>query len=161
MSNELQTPTRALLPTFLGVSVVMLVVAAVLIVGLARRPSGGLHIPPGYQVIHVTEESYGIQLPSASIPSGNVVFVDTNRGPIAHELVVFKLESASSTLPLLPDKSVDEDPDRIEAVVDSGSALAPGETRLLTGDLEPGSYMVVCNLAGHYQLGMQTPLTVT
>jgi uncharacterized cupredoxin-like copper-binding protein len=44
--------------------------------------------------------------------------------------------------------------------MDSGSSLAPGETRVLGANLDPGTYVIVCNLPGHYRLGMHQTITV-
>ncbi len=38
--------------------------------------------------------------------------------------------------------------------------LKPGETRTFTLNLAAGHYVLVCNLAGHYQMGMRAPFTV-
>ena len=39
--------------------------------------------------------------------------------------------------------------------------MQPGATKALTLDLKPGTYLLVCNLPGHYAAGMWTVLTVT
>jgi uncharacterized cupredoxin-like copper-binding protein len=159
MNRNPRSATGAMLPTLLGVCVAMLVCAALLIAGLAGRPAGGLSVPRGSHVIHVTENEYGIHL-SGPIPAGNVVFVVTNTGTIAHELVVFQTKSETAPLPLRKNRELDEESDKISDVMDSGSAMAPGETRLLTATLDPGTYVAVCNLPAHFQLGMRTPFAV-
>jgi uncharacterized cupredoxin-like copper-binding protein len=46
-------------------------------------------------------------------------------------------------------------------VLDSGSSLQPGETRILFADLTAtGHYALVYNLPAHYRLGMHAHLTV-
>ncbi len=146
--------------TILGVSVGLLACAIVLIVGLAVRPAGGLSLPTGYHVVHVDEFDAHFQADETTIPAGNVMFVDANRGTIPHEFVLFKTDQAARRLPLRADRGVDEDASSLEDVADSGSSLAPGETRLMTADLDPGHYALVCNLAGHYQAGMRLDITV-
>jgi uncharacterized cupredoxin-like copper-binding protein len=150
-----------LMPTFLGVAVAMLIVATVLIVGLARRPAGGLSLPPGYNVVHVTEFTYGIQLANTTIAAGNTVFVAKNTSSIPHEFVLFKTDRPASDLPLKADGTADEESPLVEDVADSGSAFGPGETRLITADLEPGHYAMLCNLPpNHYKSGMHIDITV-
>jgi uncharacterized cupredoxin-like copper-binding protein len=39
--------------------------------------------------------------------------------------------------------------------------LGSGAIKRLTLDLKPGRYVLICNLATHYQSGMHTELTVT
>ena len=155
MKNETSTKT---LPTLFGSALVLLACSALLIVGLAGRPANGLAVPTGSRVVHVSEFDYGFKV-DGNITKGNVVLVDTNRGTMPHELVMFKTDAAKS-LPLRKNKELDEESPSIEAVIDSGSALAPGETRILTGTLDPGHYVIVCNLPGHFQFGMHHDVIV-
>ncbi len=39
--------------------------------------------------------------------------------------------------------------------------MQPGTSKDLTLDLKPGTYLLLCNVAGHYAAGMWTTLTVT
>jgi uncharacterized cupredoxin-like copper-binding protein len=160
MDHKPQSQMGALMPTMLGVCVAMLACAGLLIVGLAVRPAGGLTVPKGSHVFHVTENEYGIQFPSGPIPSGNVVFIVTDKGTIPHELVVFQTKSATAPLPLRKNGEVDEESSQLSDVMDSGSALVPGETRILTATLDPGTYVAVCNLPTHYQFGMHIAFVV-
>jgi uncharacterized cupredoxin-like copper-binding protein len=160
MPTDTHTPARSLAPTFLGVTAALLVCAVLIIGGLVARPAGGLKLPTGYTVVHVDEFDYGFHIPAGPLPSGKVLFVDTNRGSIPHELVMFKTASATAALPMRKDGDLDEDSSKLENVVDSGSALAPGESRVMSADLEPGSYLIVCNLPSHLKLGMHEAVTV-
>jgi uncharacterized cupredoxin-like copper-binding protein len=38
--------------------------------------------------------------------------------------------------------------------------FAPGEVKLLTLDLSPGKYIVLCNIAGHFSSGMYASLEI-
>ncbi len=38
--------------------------------------------------------------------------------------------------------------------------IAPSTTTDLTLNLQPGSYIIMCNIAGHYEQGMHTGFTV-
>ncbi|MDQ1379672.1 MAG: hypothetical protein QOG65_2595 [Actinomycetota bacterium] len=149
-----------LLPTFLGVAVALLVCATVLIIGLAGRSTGGLKMPAGYNVVQVQEFTYGFRLPSTTLPAGNNLFVDHNTASIPHEFVIFKTNDPGDQLPLAPDQTVKEDSTALEDVVDSGTDIPPGDTRLMAADLAPGHYVLVCNLPGHYQGGMHVDITV-
>jgi len=46
-------------------------------------------------------------------------------------------------------------------VFDSGDNVAVGTTKLFHTALAAGHYVLVCNLPGHYKLGMHTAFTVT
>jgi uncharacterized cupredoxin-like copper-binding protein len=160
MPTTSQSRSLSLVPTFFGVTVALLVCAVIIIIGLVGRPAGGLTLPADYRVVHVDEFDYGFHIPAGDLPSGKLLFVDTNRGSIPHELVMFKIASVKAPLPMLKDTRLDEESSAIESVVDSGSALAPGETRVMSADLEPGSYVIVCNLPAHLRLGMHVIVTV-
>jgi hypothetical protein len=161
VAEERETPSPSLLPTFLGVSVALLVCAVIIIIGLAGRSTGGLKLPAGYNVVKVDEFTYGFRLPTTSLPAGNTLFVDDNIAQIPHEFVIFKTDLPGDRLPLGPDKDVVEDSRELEDAVDSGSDIPPSQTRLLAADLEPGHYVLVCNLPGHYGLGMHVDITVS
>lgn len=149
-----------LLPTFLGVAIALLVCATVLIIGLASRSTGGLKIPAGYNVVKLDEFTYGFKIPTMTLPAGNNLFVDHNTATIPHEFVIFKTDAPGDHLPLKGDKDIEEESPALEAVVDSGSDIPAGETRLLAANLESGHYVLVCNLPGHYQGGMHVDITV-
>jgi uncharacterized cupredoxin-like copper-binding protein len=40
------------------------------------------------------------------------------------------------------------------------ASIAAGKSAAVTLDLTPGKYVFICNVAGHYQLGMHTAFTV-
>jgi uncharacterized cupredoxin-like copper-binding protein len=151
---------NSLVKTIVAVLIMLVLVASALIVDLARRPAGALNVPKGYAVAHVTLTDYAIQAP-VSLPKGDYEFVLTNRGSVPHELVMWATKAPASALPLRKDGSVDEESDQLDGVLDSGSSLAPGETRILFADLtEAGHYALVCNLPMHYRLGMHQDLAV-
>jgi uncharacterized cupredoxin-like copper-binding protein len=147
--------------TVIAAMALLLAIAAVLIVGLAVRPSGGLTVPKGSRVVHVDEHDFHIQMRTQMpLSAGNYLFVDTNRGPSPHELVMWKTDDRGDRLPLGSDHRVSEDAKELSSVLDSGSSLNPGETRVLSVSLDPGHYVVVCNLPGHYLSGMHVDVSV-
>jgi uncharacterized cupredoxin-like copper-binding protein len=148
-------------PTIVGVLVVVLACAIVIVIALATRTSGGLTVPRGVHVVHVDEHDFGIHLREVSLPAGHYVFVDTNHGPSPHELVMWKTTEPADALPLRPNRRVNEDSPTLTSALDSGSSLNPGETRLLTTTLDPGHYVIACNLPGHFIAGMRVDINVT
>jgi uncharacterized cupredoxin-like copper-binding protein len=139
---------------------VLLACAVILILGLLARPSGGLTVPKGSRVVHVDEHDFGIHVSATTLTAGNYVFVDHNHGPSSHELVMWKTDLGATQLPRGADGRVNEDSPKLDSVLDSGSSLNPGEVRLLTTSLDPGHYVMVCNLPGHYNAGMRVDITV-
>ena len=151
---------ESLTPTLIGVGVVLLVVAVLIIIVLAARPSGGLSVPAGSHVVHVEERDFHITIPQTTFSAGNLILVDTNHGPSPHELVMWKTSAPGDGLPLAKDLRVNEDSNALDKVLDSGSSLQPNETRILSVALDPGHYVLVCNLPGHYHAGMHVDITV-
>ncbi|MEP7361085.1 MAG: sulfocyanin-like copper-binding protein [Chloroflexota bacterium] len=88
-------------------------------------------------------------------------FSITNIGAIQHELLVFKSELPISSYPLDPNGDIVEDGPGITLVSD-GDNIDPGATQARTVDLtQPGTYLFVCNIPGHFKAGMYTQVTVT
>ena len=88
----------------------------------------------------------------------SVTFNITNQGPSSHELLAFRTDLPDDQLPLGPDGRINED--ALPKVLDTQTDLTPGIQRSLTVPLSPGRYVPVCNLPGHYKMGMHTVVTV-
>jgi uncharacterized cupredoxin-like copper-binding protein len=159
--HETRTESPRIAPTVIGVLTLLLMCAVLIIVGLAVRPSGGLTVPRGSRVLHVDERDFALHVPTTTLRAGTYVFVDTNHGPSAHELVMWKTSDPADRLPLLPNHRVNEDSPALSSVLDSGTSLDPGQSRLLTATLAPGHYVIACNLPGHFVSGMHVDITVT
>ena len=153
------TDNRSLNNTFLGISSLLLVMAIIVIVALAARPSGGMTAPKGDHVVHVTVRDFSIVGPNMLAP-GKYEFVLTNKGNIPHELVMFATKAGARSMPLRKDGDVNEESSALSSVLDSGSSLAPGESRILYAEFDAGHYVMVCNLPGHYRQGMREDVTV-
>ncbi len=124
--------------------------------------------PAGTEVA-VTLQEFAVLPDVTSVPAGSVTFTATNVGPMdPHELVVVKTDLAAGDLPTREDGSYDEDADGAE-VLGEIEEFPVGETMSLTLDLEPGHYVLLCNLVeeedgkveAHYRLGMYTDFEVT
>ncbi len=85
--------------------------------------------------INTTEKDFAIALDNSSVPAGSVTFKITNQGPSPHNISIKELKKTSDTF-------------------DAGK---PGQ---FTVDLPAGTYTVICEIAGHEQLGMHVMLTV-
>jgi uncharacterized cupredoxin-like copper-binding protein len=106
----------------------------------------------------VTERDFQISAP-AQLPSGTVQLAVHNNGPEAHELIVVRSDG-DKALPLRGD-GVTVDEDAVEA--STAGSLEPGaagSNRVLKLNLKPGRYEFFCNMAGHFEGGMHTTVTV-
>jgi uncharacterized cupredoxin-like copper-binding protein len=161
--RSLRSTVRPLMPTLLGVASVLLLCAVALVVVLLQGPHGALALPHTYQTVHVTEEEFALHPSTTHLKAGKYLFVDKNLGAIQHELVMWKTDLDVQHMPFgfEGDKNrVNEDSPDLETVLDSASDLNPGETRWITAVLEPGHYVLVCNLPGHFHRGMHVDITV-
>jgi uncharacterized cupredoxin-like copper-binding protein len=90
--------------------------------------------------------------PSAtSIGAGKVTFVAHNQGQIVHELMVERIPMKMEG----PGKPVEK---AAQGMIED---LQPGASGKMTLRLKPGTYMLFCNVPGHYAAGQHTLLTVT
>jgi uncharacterized cupredoxin-like copper-binding protein len=104
-----------------------------------------------------------------AVPAGNVTFVVTNNGTIDHEMVVLKTDTPFDQLPVTfggdPPAKVSSGGDKVDESTSVGETgdpnLKPGETRSFTvKDMAAGNYVLVCNIAKHYGMGMRAPFKV-
>jgi uncharacterized cupredoxin-like copper-binding protein len=110
--------------------------------------------------ITATESDFKIDVSSSSAAPGPVTFHVTNSGAQIHEFVIIKTDTAPDALPTDDSgNEVNEDASGL-TVVDEVEDLAPGASEDLTATLDAGKYVLICNVAGHYQLGMHTAFTV-
>jgi uncharacterized cupredoxin-like copper-binding protein len=160
MTNDEANTTRVG-PTLVAALAILAASLIVLGVGwLARRHADDSRFN-GAEKIEVHESSYHLALAETTVKAGKIGFDVHNDASIPHEFVVFETKLAADHLPRGSNGDVIEDSPQLKDVVDSGSALNPGSTRALIENLKPGHYAVVCNLPGHYGLGMHVDLTVT
>ena len=91
--------------------------------------------------------------------TGDVTFVATNAGERSHELAVVATDLAVDALP------VDDEGERVLenqlAVVGRIPRLGSGQTGSATFSLDPGNYVLICNLPDHYTRGQRWGFLVT
>jgi uncharacterized cupredoxin-like copper-binding protein len=114
----------------------------------------------GGTTVNVSETEFKIEMDNTSIPAGSVTFNVTNKGTIPHEFVVFKTDDAPDALPMASDEpEVNEDASDLESMGEVED-VEPGTSKSFTATLEPGKYVAICNVEGHYSSGMHIPFTV-
>jgi uncharacterized cupredoxin-like copper-binding protein len=99
----------------------------------------------------------GIKVDKTVVASGKVTFKVTNVSKdTIHEMLVAPIKDESTPMPYIAaENRVDE-----EHIGDLGevSELDPGQEGALTLTLEPGLYLLFCNVPGHYVNGMWTTI---
>lgn len=96
-----------------------------------------------------------MEVKPGTVPAGKVTITASNTGTIEHEVVVLKTDTPYDQL-AVTDGRVSED-DSVGEI----SEFAAGTSESVTLDLAPGNYVLVCNIADHYSMGMRAPLVVT
>jgi uncharacterized cupredoxin-like copper-binding protein len=101
-----------------------------------------------------------IRIDRQAIKAGKVELDITNWSrSLVHEVLIVPVDSPDAPLPYdYGTNQVVED--QIDVLAES-SELKPSESKTLEVDLSPGSYLLLCNVPGHYASGMVIPLTVT
>jgi uncharacterized cupredoxin-like copper-binding protein len=151
---------RKLLGTTLGVAVL-----ALLAVGLApvAASAGVPRATAATTVVVTVGDTTGLAGPMTmtvapdAAPAGKVTFKVTNNGTILHEMVVLKLK-AGTTYDQLKVNSKNEVSE--STTVGEVGNVPKGKTKSVTLKLKKGNYVLVCNIAKHYGLGMRAAFTV-
>jgi uncharacterized cupredoxin-like copper-binding protein len=105
-----------------------------------------------------------IHLSQPFAPGGKVSFLVSNDGTKTHEFVVLATKTPAASFPIVSFEGeanrIDEDAKGVTNVGETGD-MDVGTSRMLTLDLPPGHYAIVCNLPGHYAMGMHQDFWVT
>jgi uncharacterized cupredoxin-like copper-binding protein len=146
---------RAILVCRTGAGLSILAALTAALSGCAS--ASGANVASGMKTVRVDERDFKIEAPE-QLRAGRVTFTVHNRGPDTHELILVRQHG--NELPLRTDGlTIDED----AVQKDEAGALEPGKpggVRTLTVRLEPGRYVLFCNMSGHYLGGMDHDLVV-
>lgn len=138
-----------------------LAAALVLLPSLVLAACGDDDDDEAATTVNATESDGTIELDRASSSTGDVDFAIKNSGTLIHEFVVLKTDLAEDGLPLNDDKTeVDETASGIEIVGEQEDIPPGADAELTLDDLEDGKYVIICNVPGHYGLGMRTSFVV-
>lgn len=113
----------------------------------------------GQAGVDLSKATMGIKTSPGEAKAGVVTFKVTNDSKdTIHEMIVMYLADPTKPLPYIDDeKRVDEDKAGDKGEV---SELEPGKSGSLTVNLKAGTYLLICNVPGHYAAGMWTTFTV-
>jgi uncharacterized cupredoxin-like copper-binding protein len=108
----------------------------------------------------VTLKEWSVGVSPTQVKAGKYTYTITNAGQTAHELLVFKSDLAPSAYPM-KGTDINEEGAGMTKISD-GDNIEPGGTQQRTIDLsQPGTYLFVCNIPGHFMQGMSTVVAVT
>lgn len=144
-------------------------VAAIAAIAFAVMPGGSDGAAPG--TVGVTLAEGSLKPDRATVRPGRVTFDTVNGGRVEHELLVVKTDLAPADLPMgLEGPAVKLAGDVVlgvphshglhEAKRAASRHVQPGSARRETVVLEPGKYVLLCSLPGHYESGQRAGLTV-
>jgi uncharacterized cupredoxin-like copper-binding protein len=115
---------------------------------------------PGLLGPNMVMSMMAIRIDRDTVKSGLVKFEVTNWSrSVEHEMLIVAVDNPAGQLPYDYDQAkVIED--QVKILGDT-SELQPNVSHTLEVTLAPGSYLLVCNVPGHYAAGMATPFRVT
>ena len=115
---------------------------------------------PGLASPNVMMGMMAIRIDHDTVKAGAVRFDVTNWSRImVHEMVNVAVDDPTAPLPYdYGEAKVNET--EVKVLADT-SELQPNLSREVEVTLAPGTYLLICNVAGHYAAGMATPLRVT
>lgn len=132
--------------------VMALCAAAVLFTSCAQQAES----VPADADVSVDLKEYSITVSAPTLKAGTVKIAIRNLGAMVHDFDLIKTDLAPDKLPLdtVAAKA------KTDGLVKQMLNIAAGRVTSLSAELAPGHYVIICNVAGHYQLGMRTELTV-
>ena len=108
----------------------------------------------------MSKVTMGIALSLDTVKAGEITFEVLNSSKdTIHEMIITRLRDLSRLFPYNSSESrVDED--KMPDILGEVSELDPNKTAALRLDLKPGTYLLFCNIPGHFTSGMWTIFTV-
>jgi len=124
------------------------------------EPAAATNTPPSSNqtTLGVVMTDFAIEPSIATASPGMITFNIENQGMLAHDFYVIRTDLAPDALP------VDSAAFQVKVseldVVKYQPAFAAGANVQVTVDLSAGRYVLICNIASHYQAGSRVAFTV-
>lgn len=115
---------------------------------------GGGGEQTGQADVIVDMREYSVKSSKVTIAAGTVTILVRNVGSAAHDFMIIKSDLPSDKLPQEGGKAKED------GKVYGIGELNPGGRKTEGVELKPGKYILICNVVGHYGLGMHTSVTV-
>ena len=117
---------------------------------MGKRAASGAVGATAARTVSVKLGEMWVRPSRTSITAGKVTFVARNTGMLTHELMIERMP-----LKMSGDHPVEN------AAQGMIQDMATGAMGRMTLTLKPGTYMLFCNVPGHYASGQHVPFTVT
>jgi len=111
--------------------------------------------PSGSQVVAELADSK-ITVNLQSVKAGTIKIGVRNLGTMEHSFVVLKTDLPPDKLPVDGASAKAREDGKVGEI----PSIPAGKSAGVTIELTPGKYVFICNIAGHYQLGMHTGFAV-
>src|SRR5256885_11095368 len=111
--------------------------------------------PTGSQVVAELAD-YKITVNVPSVKAGAIKIGVRNLGAMEHSFQVLKTDIPPDKLPVDGASAKAKEDGKVGEI----ASIPAGKSSAVTLDLTPGKYVFICNIAGHYQIGMHTGFTV-
>jgi len=131
---------------------ILATLALVVATACSAAPADTSEVP----ALYLDLSDYKITSDHPTVAAGHVVFGIRNHASMLHEVKVIKTDLAPDALPIDQAAAKANEEGKVAELLN----IASGASRKLVADLTPGKYVIICNVAGHYQLGMRVGLEV-
>ena len=134
----------------------LLLVAATLVAACGGGAKDVFDDPPDATKLAVRLSEYKIETkgePTDAVTKLNV----QNTGTVTHDIKLVRTDLAPDALPR---KDADVDESKVE-ILAKATDLKRRDRATLDVKLQPGNYVLFCNVSGHYKLGMHTGFEVS
>jgi len=129
-----------------------LALLAILVASCGGAPEAA---PTDSQVVaEMTDYKITVNVPSAK--AGKIKIGVRNLAAMEHSFEVIKTDLPQDKLPVDGASAKAKEDGKVGEI----KSLPAGKSGAVTLDLQPGKYVFMCNIAGHYQLGMHTGFTI-
>jgi uncharacterized cupredoxin-like copper-binding protein len=133
--------------------VVPALMALALLVAACAGPAA--EAPADSQVVaELADNKITVKVPS--VKAGKIKIGVRNLGTMEHSFEVLKTDLPPDKLPVDGASAKAKEDGKVGEI----PSIPAGKSAAVTIDLTPGKYVFICNIAGHYGLGMHTGFTV-
>jgi uncharacterized cupredoxin-like copper-binding protein len=123
---------------------------------LANACTQGMEPLPADVNVTVDLKEYAVTLGVATIKAGTIKFGIRNNGTMVHDFDLYKTDLPLDKLPVDGGSAKV----KMDGLVKQMINIAANRSTTISADLAAGRYVIICNVAGHYQLGMRAELQV-